>query len=65
MLDAQFDKLLGKFHLDMRFSSESGKTTVILGESGSGKSTVLRLIAGLLHPDKGHFVLDDESYVDT
>ena len=65
MLDAQFDILLGTFHLDMRFSSESGKTTVILGESGSGKSTVLRLIAGLLHPDKGHFVLNDETYVDT
>jgi molybdate transport system ATP-binding protein len=65
MLDAQFDKLLGSFHLDMRFSSESGKTTVILGESGCGKSTVLRLLAGLLHPDKGHFVLDDEVYVDT
>jgi molybdate transport system ATP-binding protein len=65
MLDAKFDQLLGSFHLDMRFSSESGKTTVILGESGSGKSTVLRLIAGLLKPDKGHFVLDDETYVDT
>ncbi len=26
---------------------------------------MLRLIAGLLHPDKGHFVLDDETYVDT
>ena len=65
MLDAQFDILLGSFHLDMRFSSESGKTTVILGESGSGKSTVLRVIAGLLKPDKGHFVLNDETYVDT
>lgn len=65
MLDAQFDLVLGSFHLDMHFSSESGKTTVILGESGSGKSTVLRLIAGLLKPDKGHFALDDEIYVDT
>jgi molybdate transport system ATP-binding protein len=65
MLDAQFDILLGSFHLDMGFRSESGTTTVILGESGCGKSTVLRLLAGLLHPDKGHFVLDDEIYVDT
>ena len=65
MLDARFDILLGSFHLDMGFSSESGTTTVILGESGCGKSTVLRLLAGLLYPDKGHFVLDDEIYVDT
>jgi molybdate transport system ATP-binding protein len=65
MLDAHFDILLGSFHLDMGFSSESGTTTVILGESGCGKSTVLRLLAGLLKPDKGYFVLDDEIYVDT
>jgi molybdate transport system ATP-binding protein len=65
MLVAHFDLLLGSFHLDMGFSSASGTTTVILGESGSGKSTVLRLLAGLLKPDKGHFVLDDEIYVDT
>src|SRR5215471_18368368 len=65
MLDAHFEILLGSFHLDMGFSSESGTTTVILGESGCGKSTVLRLLAGLLHPDKGHFVLDEEIYVDT
>jgi molybdate transport system ATP-binding protein len=65
MLDAKFDILLGTFHLDMGFTSESGMTTVILGESGCGKSTVLRLLAGLLHPDKGHFALDDEIYIDT
>jgi molybdate transport system ATP-binding protein len=65
MLDAYFDILLGSFHLAMGFSSGNGTTTVILGESGCGKSTVLRLLAGLLHPDKGHFVLDDEIYVDT
>ena len=30
-----------------------GSLTVILGETGVGKSTLLRLILGLLHPDEG------------
>jgi len=36
-----------------------GELFVLLGSSGSGKSTVLRLIAGLLAPDAGRVVLHD------
>lgn len=32
---------------------ETGKTTVVLGPSGTGKSVMLKHIAGLLRPDKG------------
>ena len=32
---------------------ETGKTTVILGCAGSGKSVLLKLMMGLLHPDHG------------
>lgn len=32
---------------------ERGKTTVVLGPSGSGKSVILKHIAGLLRPDSG------------
>jgi len=34
-----------------------GELFTLLGGSGSGKSTILRLIAGLLHPDGGHIEL--------
>jgi ABC-type transporter Mla maintaining outer membrane lipid asymmetry ATPase subunit MlaF len=34
-----------------------GKTTVIVGRSGSGKSVLLKLMMGLLRPDKGHVTL--------
>lgn len=35
------------------FGVHQGETKVILGASGSGKTTVLRLILGLHHPDQG------------
>jgi putative ABC transport system ATP-binding protein len=31
-----------------------GETTSLVGRSGTGKSTLLSLIAGLMRPDKGH-----------
>ena len=37
-----------------------GQTTVILGYSGSGKSVALKHIVGLLEPDAGKVVVDDE-----
>ncbi len=37
---------------------QSGELFVLLGASGSGKSTILRLIAGLVSPDEGTIHLD-------
>ena len=37
-----------------------GKISVILGGSGSGKSTILRLIGGLVHPQAGSIVVAGE-----
>jgi osmoprotectant transport system ATP-binding protein len=36
---------------------EAGSSHVLLGSSGSGKSTILRLILGLLRPDVGEIVV--------
>jgi len=38
---------------------EDGKTTVIIGRSGGGKSVLLKHIIGLLKPDKGQVLIDD------
>jgi molybdate transport system ATP-binding protein len=65
VLAAQFDATLGTFHIEMGFRSGPGETTVLLGESGSGKSTVLKFLSGLLKADHGTLVIDDELYVDT
>ncbi len=65
MLDARLDTYLKTFHLAVTFQAERGQTTVLLGESGAGKSTVLRLLAGLLHPLQGHISLDGITYYDS
>src|SRR5450759_5945465 len=65
MLRVQLDTHLNTFHLDLGFTAEVGKTTVLLGESGAGKSTVLRLLAGLLHPEHGHISLEGVTYFDS
>lgn len=48
------------FNLDI----EKGEVVSILGESGSGKSTVLRLVAGLETPTGGIIKIDDNIIVD-
>ena len=37
-----------------------GKVTGIVGENGSGKSTTLKLIAGLIRPSKGSILIDEK-----
>lgn len=39
---------------------EDGKFTTLLGSSGCGKTTLLRMIAGLETPDSGEILFDDE-----
>jgi molybdate transport system ATP-binding protein len=65
MLDVSLDTHLNTFHLTLDFCAEIGKTTVLLGESGAGKTTVLRLLAGLLHPQKGRIIFDGRVYYDS
>lgn len=43
---------------DVNLTVEDGETMVILGASGSGKSTILKLIIGLLKPDAGEVLVN-------
>ncbi len=45
---------------DVSLDLEPGQTGVILGASGSGKTTILRLILGLFKPDSGSIFIDGE-----
>jgi len=46
------------------FTIKRGETKIILGRSGGGKSTTVRLILGLLKPDSGQILVDGEDITD-
>lgn len=43
----------------------SGSITKIYGPSGVGKTTFLKIIAGLIQPEKGKIITDDTTWLDT
>jgi phospholipid/cholesterol/gamma-HCH transport system ATP-binding protein len=45
---------------DVSFTLQTGHTKIFLGASGAGKSTILRLILGLLKPDEGRIFVNGE-----
>ena len=45
---------------EISFTLKTGHTKIFLGASGAGKSTILRLILGLLKPDGGHIFVNGE-----
>ncbi|WP_313790916.1 ABC transporter ATP-binding protein [Flagellimonas allohymeniacidonis] len=45
---------------DISFQVEKGEYIALMGESGSGKSTVLKIIYGLLHMEKGSIFWQDK-----
>ncbi|RMF77272.1 MAG: ABC transporter ATP-binding protein [Nitrospirae bacterium] len=49
---------------DLDLTVEKGKTTVILGPSGTGKSVLLKHIVGLLRPDSGRIYLEGRDITD-
>lgn len=46
---------------NINFSIGDGEIISLLGESGCGKSTTLKIIAGLIQPDSGDIILDEAS----
>ena len=49
---------------DVSFTLRTGHTKIFLGASGAGKSTVLKLILGLLKPDSGTIQVNGETIDD-
>ncbi|MDH5598919.1 MAG: ATP-binding cassette domain-containing protein [Cyclobacteriaceae bacterium] len=50
----------GVFHIDIKAELEKGDFVAIYGDSGAGKTSLLRMIAGLLVPDKGKISVGKE-----
>ena len=46
---------------DINFTFENGKTNLIIGQSGSGKTVLMKCIVGLLTPEKGEVLYDNRN----
>jgi phospholipid/cholesterol/gamma-HCH transport system ATP-binding protein len=45
---------------NVSFSVRENERVAVLGKSGEGKTTILRLIMGLIRPDEGRIIIDGE-----
>ncbi|MCT4557777.1 MAG: molybdenum ABC transporter ATP-binding protein [Pelagimonas sp.] len=64
MIDVSVQHTLPGFDLDVSFSAPSG-VTVLFGRSGSGKTTVVHSVAGLIKPDRARIRLAERVLCDT
>jgi molybdate transport system ATP-binding protein len=64
MLYVDIEKQLGDFALRAAFTSD-GLVTGLFGNSGTGKTSIINMIAGLSTPDRGRISLDDTVLDDT
>lgn len=54
----------GAFDLDVTIQAPAG-VTALFGRSGSGKTTIINAVAGLIRPDQGHIRLGDQVLFDS
>jgi len=64
MIQVDVQHRLGSFELKAQFVSE-GRVTALFGRSGSGKTSLVNIIGGLIRPDHAHISLDGDVIVDT
>jgi molybdate transport system ATP-binding protein len=64
MLSVDVEKRLGEFSLTAKFET-TGSVTALFGASGSGKTSIVNMIAGLIAPDRGRIALDDAVLFDS
>ncbi len=67
MIEAKnISKVFGDRHVlkDVSIQFDKGKTNLIIGESGSGKTVLMKCLVGLLEVDKGQILYDKRNFSD-
>ncbi|WP_163435575.1 ATP-binding cassette domain-containing protein, partial [Escherichia coli] len=54
----QYDRLAKPIIADLNLSIAAGESVAIVGPSGAGKTTLMKLMCGLLSPDEGAVLVD-------
>ncbi|EKV32047.1 Molybdenum transport ATP-binding protein ModC [Caenispirillum salinarum AK4] len=65
MLDVSVRKRQGDFLVDAAFNSPAAGVTALFGRSGSGKTSVINMVAGLSRPDEGRIAVNEAALFDS
>lgn len=69
MIEVDIQKKLkganGAMNLDIKFSLESNQLITLYGKSGAGKTSTLRIIAGLMNAESGRIIFNENVLLDT
>jgi molybdate transport system ATP-binding protein len=61
-LKKALDAMDGKMELNVAMNIRKNSLTTIFGESGAGKTSILRMISGLMDPDNGNIEVNGKSW---
>jgi len=69
MISCTLEKILkaagGEMNLHLELKLRKGELVTLYGESGAGKTSSLRMLAGLLTPDRGRIVVEGQTWFDS
>src|SRR5215468_8274287 len=65
MLEVDAEQQLGAFSLDIHVRAPSRGVTALFGRSGSGKTSLVNMLAGLTRPTRGRIAIDDAVLFDS
>lgn len=61
----QLNGVEGEMNLQLNLTIQQGQLVTLYGDSGAGKTSTLRMLAGLLNPDSGKITVADKTWFDS
>ena len=64
-INKELQSSTGEMPLNVDISLEAGSLLTLFGNSGAGKTSILRMLAGLFEPDSGKIIVNDRVWFDS